>query len=79
MDIEGGGEVLVRQLVGSGLALNVGELYKVAQAEVAGLERMAEKSAQNFLGGLEASKQRDLWRLILGWGYCTWAQVWRRR
>jgi DNA ligase (NAD+) len=68
MDIEGGGEVLVRQLVGSGLALNVGELYKVAQAEVAGLERMAEKSAQNFLGGLEASKQRDLWRLIFGLG-----------
>ena len=68
MDIEGGGEVLVRQLVGSGLALNVGELYKLAQAEVAGLERMAEKSAQNFLGGLEASKQRDLWRLIFGLG-----------
>ena len=68
MDIEGGGEVLVRQLVGSGLALNVGELYKLALAEVAGLERMAEKSAQNFLGGLEASKQRDLWRLIFGLG-----------
>ena len=68
MDIEGGGEVLVRQLVESGLALNVGELYKLAQAEVAGLERMAEKSAQNFLGGLEASKQRDLWRLIFGLG-----------
>jgi len=68
MDIEGGGEVLVRQLVGSGLALNIGELYKLTQAEVAGLERMAEKSAQNFLDGLEASKQRDLWRLIFGLG-----------
>ena len=68
MDIEGGGEVLVRQLVGNGLALNVGELYKLALAEVAGLERMAEKSAQNFLDGLEASKQRDLWRLIFGLG-----------
>ncbi|MGY8649476.1 MAG: NAD-dependent DNA ligase LigA [Verrucomicrobiia bacterium] len=68
MDIEGGGEVLVRQLVGSGLALNVGELYKLALAEVAGLERMAEKSAQNFIDGLEASKQRDLWRLVFGLG-----------
>jgi len=68
MDIEGGGEVLVRQLVGSGLADNVGELYKLSLAEVAGLERMAEKSAQNFLDGLEASKQRDLWRLIFGLG-----------
>ena len=68
MDIEGGGEVLVRQLVGSGLALNVGELYKLALAEVAGLERMAEKSAQNFIEGLEASKARDLWRVIFGLG-----------
>ena len=68
MDIEGGGEVLVRQLVEHGLVDNVGELYKLALAEVAGLERMAEKSAQNFLDGLEASKQRDLWRLIFGLG-----------
>ena len=68
MDIEGGGEVLVRQLVGSGLALNVGELYKLSMAEVAGLERMAEKSAQNFIDGLEACKQRDLWRLVFGLG-----------
>ena len=68
MDVEGGGEVLVRQLGVHGLADNVGELYKLALAEVAGLERMAEKSAQNFLDGLEASKQRDLWRLIFGLG-----------
>ncbi len=68
MDIEGGGEVLVRQLVANGLALDVGELYKLSLAEVAALERMAEKSAQNFLDGLEASKQRDLWRLVFGLG-----------
>src|SRR5260221_1051391 len=68
MDIEGGGEVLVSQLVKSGLAHDVADLYKLTLAELAGLERMAEKSAQNFLDGIEASKKRDLWRLLFGLG-----------
>jgi DNA ligase (NAD+) len=68
MDIEGGGEVLVRQLVERGLVDNIGELYKLTAEEVASLERMADKSAQNFLDGLEASKERDLWRLVFGLG-----------
>ena len=36
--------------------------------EVAGLERMGEKSARNFLDGVEASKSRDLWRVLFGLG-----------
>jgi len=68
MDIEGGGEVLISQIVGRGLADDVGSLYKLSLGEVASLERMAEKSAQNFLDGLEASKERDLWRLVFGLG-----------
>jgi len=68
MDIEGGGEVLVTQIVARGLAYDVGELYRLKLEEVASLERMAEKSAQNFLNGLEASKGRDLWRLVFGLG-----------
>jgi DNA ligase (NAD+) len=68
MDIEGGGEVLVNQLVNRGLVRDAAELYKLKLEEVAGLERMAEKSAQNFLDGIEASKSRDLWRLIFGLG-----------
>jgi DNA ligase (NAD+) len=68
MDIEGGGEVLVSQLVKSGLVRDVADLYSLKLAEVANLERMAEKSAQNFLDGIEASKQRDLWRLLFGLG-----------
>ena len=68
MDIEGGGEVLVKQLVGSGLALDVAELYKLKLDELCGLERMGEKSARNFLEGIEASKKRDLWRLLFGLG-----------
>jgi DNA ligase (NAD+) len=68
MDIEGGGEVLVAQLVKAGLALDVAELYRLKLAEVAALERMGEKSAENFLAGVEASKSRDLWRLLFGLG-----------
>ncbi|SVD71261.1 uncharacterized protein METZ01_LOCUS424115, partial [marine metagenome] len=62
MDVDGGGEVLVRQLVANGLALDAGELYELTAEHVAGLERMAEKSAQNFIDGLEKSKLQDLWR-----------------
>jgi len=68
MDIEGGGEVLVAQLVKSGLARDVADLYRLRPDEVAALERMGEKSARNFLAGVEASKGRDLWRLIFGLG-----------
>ncbi len=68
MDIEGGGEVLVRQLVQSGLVLDVADLYSLKLAEVANLERMGEKSAQNFLAGVAASKQRDMWRVLYGLG-----------
>ncbi len=68
MDIEGGGQVLIQKLVERGLASNLAELYQLKLEEVAALERMAEKSAQNFLDGLEASKQRDLWRLVFGLG-----------
>ncbi|HVY70151.1 MAG TPA: NAD-dependent DNA ligase LigA [Verrucomicrobiae bacterium] len=68
MDIEGGGEVLVAQLVKSGLARDVSDLYRLTAGELAALERMGEKSAQNFIDGINASKQRDLWRLIFGLG-----------
>jgi DNA ligase (NAD+) len=68
MDIEGGGEVLVAQLVKSGLAHDVADLYKLTVAELAGLERMGEKSARNFLDGIAASKSRDAWRLLFGLG-----------
>lgn len=68
MDIEGGGEALIGQLVKAGLALDVAELYRLKLAEVAALERMGEKSAKNFLDAVEASKGRDLWRLLFGLG-----------
>ena len=68
MDIEGGGEVLVYQLVSKGLVRDAAEIYKLTLNEVANLERMGQKSAQNFLDGVEASKSRDAWRVLYGLG-----------
>ena len=68
MDIEGGGEVLVRQLVGRGLVRDVADLYSLKLDEVASLERMGEKSAKNFLDGVIASRSRELWRVLYGLG-----------
>lgn len=68
MDIEGGGEVLVAQLVKTGLVQDVADLYRLTVDELCQLERMGEKSARNFLEGVEASKRNDLWRLLFGLG-----------
>ena len=68
MDIEGGGEVLVAQLVRTGLVKDVADLYNLTIFHIANLERMGSKSAQNFIESIEASKNRDLWRLIFGLG-----------
>ncbi len=68
MDIEGGGEVLARQLVQSGLVRDVADLYSLKVWDVANLERMGGKSAQNFLEGIAASKSRDMWRVLYGLG-----------
>ncbi len=68
MDIEGGGEVLAKQLVAHQVARDVSDLYQISLPQLAGLERMGEKSAGTFLEGLEASKTRDLWRLLFALG-----------
>lgn len=68
MDIEGLGEVLVNQLVDTGLVKDAAELYALTVEQVAGLERMAEKSATNVVAAITASKDRDLWRLLNGLG-----------
>jgi DNA ligase (NAD+) len=68
MDIEGGGEALITQLVQRGLVRDVAELYQLSEGDLLQLERMGEKSAQNFLAAIEASKSRDLWRLLFGLG-----------
>jgi DNA ligase (NAD+) len=68
MDIEGGGEVLVNQVVKAGWVRDVADLYSLTLEQLSSLERMGEKSARNFLDGIEASKKRELWRLLFGLG-----------
>jgi DNA ligase (NAD+) len=68
MDIDGMGESLVEQLVTANLAKDPGDLFALTLEQLSGLERMAEKSAQNVLAGIESSKKADLWRLIFGLG-----------
>ena len=68
MDIEGLGEALVRQLMEKGLVSDFSGLYRLTMDDVVALERMAEKSAGNLLGQIEASKGRELHRLLFGLG-----------
>jgi len=68
MNIDGLGDKIVDQLVDKGLVKDVADLYALKESEVAGLERMAEKSAQNLLEEIEASKKNSLARLIYALG-----------
>jgi DNA ligase (NAD+) len=68
MDIEGLGEKLVDQLVERGLVHGVADLYDLTFEQVAGLERMGEKSAENLLSALEESKSTTLARFLYGLG-----------
>ena len=66
MDIEGLGKSLVDQLVDKGLVRTLPELYRLAPEQLEDLERMGEKSSQNLLEQIEASKTRGLSRLLSG-------------
>lgn len=68
MDIEGLGIAVVENLVGAGLVKTPGDLYFLNEDDVAGLERMGKKSAQNLLAAIERSKSQDLSRLIYAFG-----------
>jgi len=68
MNIDGLGEKIVDQLVDKGLVKDVADLYSLKTEEVAALERMAEKSAQNLLDEIEGSKKNSLARLIYALG-----------
>jgi DNA ligase (NAD+) len=68
MRIEGLGDALADQFVQKKMVRDVADLYKLSHEELAGLERMAEKSASNLLAQIEASKTRDLPQLVFGLG-----------
>ena len=68
MDIEGLGEKLIDQLVDRGWAKDIADLYSLKREELAGLERMGEKSAQNLIDALARSKDSSLPRLLTALG-----------
>ena len=68
MRIEGLGDVLAEQLLAANLVKDVGDLYSLTLDQVAGLPRMAKKSASNLLSQIEASKSRDLSNLMYALG-----------
>jgi DNA ligase (NAD+) len=68
MNIDGLGDKIVDQLVDKGLVKDVADLYALKEDDVAALDRMAEKSAQNLLEEIEGSKKSSLARLIYALG-----------
>lgn len=68
MDIERLGASLIEQLVDGGLVEGFADLYRLQKEDLAALDRMADKSAQNVLDGIEASKRRPLWRFLAALG-----------
>jgi DNA ligase (NAD+) len=68
MDIEGLGEKLVDQLVARNLVNHLDDVYRLDLAMLSGLDRMAEKSAQNVLDAIDKSKQASLPRFIYALG-----------
>jgi DNA ligase (NAD+) len=68
MDIEHLGEVVINQLVDREMVKDFGDLYELDVEQVAGLERMAEKSAANLVDAIQASKGRGLSRVLNGLG-----------
>ena len=68
MNIDGLGDKIVDQLVDKGIVKDFADLYSLKLEKVADLERMAEKSAQNLLDEIAASKKNSLARLIYALG-----------
>ena len=68
MDVDGLGDKIVEQIVDAGLIDDVAGLYRLSLEQLADLERLAEKSAQNLLNALEASKQTTFERVLFALG-----------
>ncbi len=68
MDIDGLGEAIVEQLIGTGLISTYADLYKLQEEDLIPLERMGKKSARNLVKAIEKSKHQPLERLIYALG-----------
>lgn len=68
MDIDGLGPAIVKTLLDNGLISSVADLYELKKEQLLELDRFAEKSAENLISAIEASKGNSLDRLIFGLG-----------
>jgi DNA ligase (NAD+) len=68
LDIDGLGEKIVDQLVDGGIVRTAADLYRLGVKELAALERMGDRSAQNLAAALERSKRTTLARFIYALG-----------
>ena len=68
LNIDGMGEETIDQLYSEGLIQNVADLYDLTYEQIISLERMAEKSVNNLLAGIEASKQVPFEKVLYGLG-----------
>lgn len=68
MNIDGLGEKVITQLFQENLVADVADIYKLTKEQLIQLERMGEKSVQNLLTAIEASKENSLERLLFGLG-----------
>jgi DNA ligase (NAD+) len=68
MDIDHLGEVLIEQLISSGLVSDVSNLYELTVPQIEALERMGKKSAENVVQSIAASREQPLDRLLTGLG-----------
>ncbi|HET8839398.1 MAG TPA: NAD-dependent DNA ligase LigA [Flavobacteriaceae bacterium] len=68
MDIEGLGGETVALLVNNGLIENYADLYELKKEDILPLERMAEKSADNLISGIEKSKEKPFERVLFALG-----------
>ncbi len=68
MDIEGMGEKLALALIEAGVVRDIGDVYSIQQDQLVSLERMAEKSADNVMGSIQASKRRPLANVLVALG-----------
>lgn len=68
MDIDGLGEKLVEQLVDNKVTKDVSDLYSLTKEKLLALERMADRSAQNIIDAINASKKRSFARFIYALG-----------
>lgn len=68
MDIDGLGPAVLQQMVDNGLVHTAADLYDLTVPQIAALDRMGQKSAENAVAAIEHSKQNDLSRLLYAFG-----------